>query len=106
MGGQPEGQRAADRGVGADPAVPLDDLVHAAPRHPEPPCDLGLRQVERPQVVPLEEAARFGKYLITGAAVTGAAALLLFVHQRSKAPMRERPEDLGPVIEVDAVEVP
>ena len=55
---------------------------------------------------PLEEAARFGKYLITGAAVTGAAALLLFVHHRSKAPMRERPEDLGPVIEVDAVEVP
>jgi hypothetical protein len=55
---------------------------------------------------PLEEVARFGKYLITGAAVTGAAALLLFVHHRSKAPMRERPEDLGPVIEVDAVEVP
>ncbi len=56
---------------------------------------------------PLREAAKFGKYLITGAAVTGAAALLLFVHGRSKAPVRERPEDdRRPVIEVDAVEVP
>jgi hypothetical protein len=56
---------------------------------------------------PLREAVKFGKYLITGAAVTGAAALLLFVHGRSKAPVRERPEDdRRPVIEVDAVEVP
>jgi hypothetical protein len=54
---------------------------------------------------PLAEAARFGKYLITGAAVTGAAALLLFVHNRSKAPARERP-DTDRVIDVDAVEVP
>ena len=54
---------------------------------------------------PLEEVARFGKYLITGAAVTGAAALLLFVYHRSKAPVHERPDDLGPLIEVDAVEV-
>lgn len=36
---------------------------------------------------PLEEAARFGKMLITGAAVTGAAAVLLFVYNRSRAPV-------------------
>ena len=54
---------------------------------------------------PLEEAARFGKYLITGAAVTGAAAVLLFVYNRSKAPARER-TDTDRVIDVDAVEVP
>ena len=53
----------------------------------------------------LEEAARFGKYLITGAAVTGAAAVLLFVFNRSKAPTRER-ADTDRVIDVDAVEVP
>jgi hypothetical protein len=55
---------------------------------------------------PLEEAARFGKYLITGAAVTGAAALLLWVHHRSKAPVQAHPKDHDRVIEVDAVEVP
>ena len=54
---------------------------------------------------PLEEAARFGKYLITGAAVTGAAAVLLFVYNRSKAPTSER-ADTDRVIDVDAVEVP
>ena len=54
---------------------------------------------------PLEEAARFGKYLITGAAVTGAAAVLLFVYNRSKAPTSER-TDNDRVIDVDAVEVP
>ncbi len=54
----------------------------------------------------LADAARFTKYLITGAAVTGAAALLLFVHNRSKAPVNPRPEDTDRVIDVDAVEVP
>jgi len=54
---------------------------------------------------PLAEAARFGKYLITGAAVTGAAAVLLFVYNRSKAPTSER-TDNDRVIDVDAVEVP
>ena len=49
--------------------------------------------------------ARFGKYLITGAAVTGAAAVLLFVYNRSKAPTSER-TDNDRVIDVDAVEVP
>ena len=55
---------------------------------------------------PLAEAARFGKYLITGAAVTGAAALLLYVYNRSKAPVHGHPDDSDHVIEVDAVEVP
>lgn len=42
---------------------------------------------------PLEEAARFGKMLITGAAVTGAAAVLLFVYNRSKATPAVGPAD-------------
>lgn len=45
-------------------------------------AEAGVKAVKKP----LEEAARFGKMLITGAAVTGAAAVLLFVYNRSKSP--------------------
>ena len=52
---------------------------------------------------PLVEAARFTKYLITGAAVTGAAALLIYVYNRSK-PAAGR-VDLDQAIDVEAFEV-
>jgi hypothetical protein len=52
---------------------------------------------------PLAEAARFTKYLITGAAVTGAAALLIYVYNRSK-PAAGR-VDLDQAIDVEAFEV-
>lgn len=54
---------------------------------------------------PIADAIRFGKYLIAGAAVTGAAALLLIVHNRSKAPAASHPGDMDHVIDVDAAEV-
>ena len=52
---------------------------------------------------PLAEAAKFTKYLITGAAVTGAAALLIYVYNRSK-PAAGR-VDLDQAIDVEAFEV-
>ncbi len=54
---------------------------------------------------PLIEAARFTKYLITGAAVTGAAALLIYVYNRSKPGVAGR-ADIDHAIDIDAVEVP
>ena len=48
-------------------------------------------------------AARYTKYLITGAAVTGAAALLIYVY-RSKPGVAGR-ADIGHAIDIDAVEV-
>ena len=54
-------------------------------------AEAGVKAVKEP----LLAVARFGKYLITGAAVTGAAALLLFVHNRSKAPVRERARSMS-----------
>ena len=54
---------------------------------------------------PLIEAVRIGKILIAGAAVTGAAALLLYVYNHSKPAATRRAEDLDHAIDVEAVEV-
>lgn len=66
----------------------------------------GAKTAAKAAKEPIEEAARFAKALITGAAVTGAAALLLYVYTRNKAPAIGRADVVDPAIDVDAVEVP